>query len=350
MNRENYMRIVSGDADGAAATAARAALSAASAFYLIGWKAKRMGYDLGLLRARKVGATVVSIGNITAGGAGKTPATIYFARKYLEEGRRVAVLSRGYGRATPTGEPRVVSDGKEILLSPREAGDEPYLIAKKLSSVPVVVCAKRAPAAELAIREFGAELILLDDGFQHTAIARDEDIVVVDCANPFGYGRLLPRGLLREPMSALARATRFLLTRVDETDPAEIIETLEKMNPAAEILRSRHRPVRLTTLGDGREEPLDSIRGEKVLAVSSIGNPAAFEATLRRLEADVAGSLRFDDHHWYDEADVERIRGKAKKLGVGLIVSTEKDGVRLGLTSNAPKETLLLGIELEMMD
>jgi tetraacyldisaccharide 4'-kinase len=336
-----------------------------------------MGYDFGLLRALEVGATVVSIGNITAGGAGKTPATIYFARKYLEEGRRVAVLSRGYGRVTPMDGPRivsdgiqvllsllsrgygrvtpmdeplVVSDGIQVLLSPREAGDEPYLMAQKLLGVPVVVCAKRTLAAELAIREFGAETLLLDDGFQHLPLARDEDIVVVDCANPFGYGRLLPRGLLREPMAALARATRFVLTRVDDADPSAIVETLRKMNPAAEILKSRHRPVRLTTLGDGAEESLDAIRGEKILAVSSIGNPAAFEATLGRLGADVAGSLRFADHHWYDEADVDRIQRKAKELGAAHIVTTEKDGVRLGLTSNAPKEALLLEVELEMVD
>lgn len=349
-NREQYMRIVSGDAKGGAAIAARAALSAASGLYLIGWKARRAAYDSGLFRARKVDATVVSIGAITAGGSGKTPATIFYARKYLEQGRRVVVLSRGYGRTTPMDEPHVVSDGEEILLSPIESGDEPYLIAKKLPNVPVVVCAKRVRGAELAIEKFRAEVILLDDGFQHVAISRDEDVVVIDCAAPFGYGRLLPRGLLREPLSALGRATRFLLTRADECDAAGIIETLGQINPAAEILRSRHRPVGLRALGGGEELPPDSIEGEKVLAVSGIGNPDAFETTLKRLGADVVDSLRFKDHHRYTEADAERMRSAVRQAGAALIVSTEKDGVRLDLVPNAPKDALLLEIELELMD
>ena len=344
------MRIISGDAGGIIASAARAALSAASGFYLVGCRARPAMYALGLARARSVDAKVISIGNITAGGAGKTPATIYFAKKYSADGQRVAVISRGYGRTTPMDEPLAVSDGAEILLSPVESGDEPYLIAKKAPGVPVVVCAKRVKAAEFAIERFGAEVILLDDGFQHISIARDEDVVVVDCTSPFGYGRLLPRGLLREPMTALSRATRFLLTRADERDHEDVIRTLKQINPAAEILRSRHRPVRLTTLGGCGEETLDSVKGKKALAVSSIGNPEAFEAMLRREGIDVVRSLRFNDHHWYNEADIERICGAAQEAGAAHVISTEKDGVRLGLVPNAPKDALLLEIDLELME
>lgn len=350
MNRESYMRVISGDAGGVAASAARAALSALSGFYLAGWKAKQAAYGIGLVRPQRVGATVVSIGNITAGGAGKTPATIYFARKYSEEGRRVVVLSRGYGRTTPMDEPIAASDGNDVLLSPAEAGDEPYLIASKLPGVPVIVCGKRVKGAEFAIEKFSAELILLDDGFQHTAIARDEDIVVIDCTNPFGFGRLLPRGLLREPLSALARATRFLFTRADECDYSDTARTLNRINPAAEILKSRHRPVGLIALGTDREEAPDSISGEKVLAVSSIGNPMAFEATLQRLGADIVRSLRFNDHHRYDADDVEKIKNAAGKFGAAHIISTEKDGVRLGLAPNAPEDVLLLKVDLELME
>jgi tetraacyldisaccharide 4'-kinase len=236
------------------------------------------------------------------------------------------------------------------LLSPRESGDEPYLIARKVSGVPVVVCAKRVAGAEFAIERFGAEVILLDDGFQHVSLARDEDVVVVDCTNPFGYGRLLPRGLMREPMAALARATRFLLTRADEGDHEDVIRRLKQINPAAEILKSRHYPVRLTTLGGNGAETLESVKGKKALAVSSIGNPEAFEAMLRREGVDVAGSLRFNDHHWYSEADIDRIRGAAQESGATHIISTEKDGIRLGLVSNPPRDVLLLEIELELME
>lgn len=344
------MRIISGDAEGIDAAAARAALSVASVLYGVGYRAKRAMYDLGVARVRGVGATVISIGNITTGGTGKTPATIYFARKYSAEGRRVVVVSRGYGRTTRMHEPLAVSEGERVLLSPRESGDEPYLIAKKVPGVPVIVCASRTRGAEFAIKHYRPEIILLDDGFQHTAIVRDEDVVVVDCTNPFGFGRLLPRGLLREPMSALGRATRFLLTRTDECDCTDVIRTLEQVNPAAEILRSRHRPVRLTTLeGDGGQT-LDSVKGKSVLAVSSIGNPKAFETTLGRMGVDVVSTVRFNDHHWYDAGDIERIRGTARKAGAAHIISTEKDGVRLGLVPNAPRDMLLLEIELELME
>lgn len=348
MNRELYMRVVSGDAKGVGPSLARASLSALSAFYLLGYTAKRAAYDVGLIRRRSVDAKVVSIGNITAGGAGKTPAAIYFARRFREESRNVVVLSRGYGRATPMDEPLAVSDRSQILLSPKESGDEPYLIAKKLPGVPVVVCGKRVKGAAFAIKKFSAETIVLDDGFQHVAIGRDEDIVVIDCTVPFGFGHLLPRGLLREPLSALRRATGFLLTRADESDHARIVEDLRRINPTAEILKSRHRPVRLAGLKEGTETPLSSLSGRPVLALSSIGNPKSFEEMLGRLGAEVICSLRFKDHHWYDSADIERIRREAERCCAEHIVSTEKDGVRLALAADASENVLLLEIELEV--
>jgi tetraacyldisaccharide 4'-kinase len=189
---------------------------------------------------------------------------------------------------------------------------------------------------------------VLDDGFQHVAIGRDEDIVVIDCTAPFGFGHLLPRGLLREPLSALRRATGFLLTRTDEREHAHIVDGLRQTNPTAEIFKSRHRPVRLVGLKEGIEAPLNSLSGRRVLALSSIGNPKSFEETLRRLGADVVRSLRFKDHHWYDSADIERIRSEAERCSAEHIVSTEKDGVRLALAADAPENMLLLQIELEV--
>ncbi len=343
------MHVISGDAKGIGASSARAALSILSGAYLAGLKTRQAAYTLGLMRREKVDAKVVSIGNITAGGTGKTPATIHFARAFLEEGRSVVVLSRGYGRTTPIDEPIAVSDMNTILLSPKEAGDEPYLIAGKLPGVPVVVCGKRVKGARFAIEKFAPDVILLDDGFQHVALARDEDIVVIDCSIPFGFGHLLPRGLLREPLSGLSRATRFLLTHAGEHEHGGVVETLKAINPTADILKSRHCPVGLAELEGGGKVPCDRLSGKKVLALSSIGNPNAFEETLRRLGAEITHSITFKDHHWYDSADIGKIEEAAATTGVDHIVTTEKDGVRLALVSKPLKKLLMLEIELEII-
>ncbi len=349
MDPNYYMRIIAGEERGGAASVTRASLSVLSGIYLIGYETRRAAYGLRLLQRNKVNTRVVSIGNITAGGTGKTPATIYFTRRFLKDGRKVVVLSRGYGRSTPMDEPAAVSDGHTFLLSPRESGDEPYLIAKKLPGVPVVVCGDRVRGATFAIEKFNPETIVLDDGFQHVALARDEDIVVIDSTAPFGFGHLLPRGLLREPLSALRRATTFLLTRADECKHGETVARLKEINPAAAILLSRHRPVRLSRPGAGEDFPCDFVAGKKVLALSSIGNPISFETALKRLGADVVDSLRFPDHHWYSPADVEKVHETARQSRAEFVVSTEKDGVRLALLADAPKDILLLEIELEMV-
>ena len=350
MHLDSYMRVISGDAEGPGASLVRASLSVLSGFFILGWAARKKTYDFGLVRPTGVGATVVSIGNITAGGTGKTPATIYYARRFSEEGHRVVVLSRGYGRTTPMNEPLAVSDGKDILLSPDEAGDEPYLIAKKLPRVPVVVCGKRVRGALFAMQRFEPDVVILDDGFQHIALSRDEDIVVIDCTIPFGFGHLLPRGLLREPLSALRRATGFLLTHADGHEHEQVVDTLRRINPTATITKSRHRPVRLVSMRDNAESRCDSLGGKRVLALSSIGNPKAFEETLIKLGADVVSRLRFRDHHWYDGADSERIQATAERSRADYVVTTEKDGVRLALPPRVPGNTLVLEVELELIE
>jgi tetraacyldisaccharide 4'-kinase len=350
MKQEFYNRIISGDAQGILPSLYRAFLSAFSAIYFVAWAARQAAFSFHLLSIRKAPARVISIGNITAGGTGKTPAVIYFARKFKEEGARVAVVSRGYGRRLITKEPVAVSDGEgNIHASPEEAGDEPYLMAQKLPGVPIVVCGNRIKAAHLAVERFGAGVILLDDGFQHRAIARDEDIVVIDCLEPFGYGHLLPRGLLREPLLSLRRASAFLLTHVDQRKHARVIEKLREINPTAEILFSRHQPVRLTAATKNHSLNPDVLSGKRTLAVSSIGNPVSFEQTLTSLHAVLAGSLRFPDHYWYTPADIDRIRGEASRSGAEYIVTTEKDGVRLGLLQEIPENLFLLEVELELI-
>jgi len=344
------MRIVSGEARGIGPSIARAALFAASGFYFLGYQAKRTAFDAGLLHQVRVDARVISIGNIVAGGTGKTPAVIHFARRFTNDGKKVAVLSRGYGRITPIDEPLAVSDFTKTRLSPRESGDEPYLIAEKLPGIPVVVCGNRVKGAHFTIERFQPDIILLDDGFQHRALARDEDIVTIDCSNPFGFGHLLPRGLLREPLSALARATCFLVTHADERDCTHAVAILRTVNPTARILKSAHRPVWLVRLNDGTKHVCDMLAGKKVLAFSGIGNPASFEQTLRRIGANIVRAIVFKDHHWYDAADMDRINEEAKRSGAEFMVTTAKDAVRLPAETRMSENLLGLEIEIELLE
>lgn len=349
MEREKYIRIISGEAEGVGPLLSRAALTLASGLYYLGATTKSVAYRSGLFKQQRVDARVVSIGNISVGGAGKTPATIFFARRFLSEGRNVAVLSRGYGRRTRMDVPLAVSNRTQIVLGPHEAGDEPCLIARKLPGVPVVVCGERVRGAEFAIERFDADTIILDDGFQHMALARDEDIVVIDCSEPFGFGHVLPRGLLREPLNALGRATAFLLTRAGRHEHAHIVRRLKEINPEARILKSRHKPVRVRNVRTGAENPCDFLACKNVFALSSIGNPHSFEDTLLELQAAVAGSRRFRDHHWYTPADINTIKEQAEQSGADLIVTTEKDAVRLELVPGLP-DMFLLEIELELLE
>ncbi|GAB4337497.1 MAG: tetraacyldisaccharide 4'-kinase [Candidatus Abyssubacteria bacterium] len=350
MNLESHFRIIAGEEQGLKPMAIRATLAVASGFYLLGYTARQAAYSLGFARSATVDAKVISIGNITAGGTGKTPATIYFARKLQEAGRRVVVLSRGYGRSSRMDRPLVVSDGAKTLVASREAGDEPWLIARKLTRTPVVVCADRIKGAEFAIERFRADTIVLDDGFQHIALKRDEDIVVLDCAVPFGYGHLLPRGLLREPLSALKRATRFLLTHADKYEHDETEARLRDINPTAQVLKSRHRPVKLISAKDGTVQNCASLSGRRVVVFSGIGNPKSFEDTIRRLGAQTVGNFRYVNHHWYDSRDIEAVIQSAKQSNADYIVTTEKDWVRLSLLDVVPENLFLLEIELELLN
>ncbi|MBU1486730.1 tetraacyldisaccharide 4'-kinase, partial [bacterium] len=286
-------------------------------------------YRAGVFTSKRLSAKVISIGNITLGGTGKTPAVMALAKKLQGEGRKVAVLLRGYkGRLENKG--GVVSDGSSLLLNPREAGDEAYLLAKRLPKIPVLVGKNRIKSGKAAINKFGVDVLILDDGFQHRRLARDLDIVLIDAANPFGAGRLFPSGILREPLSALSRADVFLLTRTDEAaDYKKIRERLLKINPSALIIESVHKPISILDK-EGKGHPLTIIKGKKVLALSGIGHPESFEMMLKNLGAKGAVCLRYPDHHSYSQRDIEEIKEKSKE--VELIISTEKDKVRLPLS------------------
>jgi tetraacyldisaccharide 4'-kinase len=306
-------------------------------------------YRCGILRRRKLPCYVISIGNITVGGTGKTPAVAMIAGLLKERGKKVAILSRGYKRIQGSGfkvqgsrfrtisKIGVVSDGTKILINVKEAGDEPYLLSRKLPGIAVLVGKDRRLTGDYAITNFRTNAIVLDDGFQYLPLHRDLDIVIIDSTAPLDNGRLLPRGRLREPMSSLRRGKIFLLTRVDQANNIDnLVKRLKEINPHAKIIETIHFPEHLIDIRTGNREELAILLGKKILALSSIGNPESFEKTLIGLGAILVEKFRFPDHHWYVENELRDIKKKAIEKGAEFIVTTEKDAVRIALTEEEP--------------
>ena len=298
---------------------------------------KLAGYELGIFRRKKLGCFVISLGNVTVGGTGKTPTAQRLARDIRDMGYRVVILNRGY-RAKWHGDVGVVSDGKRLHMDAAEAGDEAYMLAKHLPNVPVLIGAERAITGQYAIDHFGAEVAILDDGYQHWQLMRDMDILLVDAVNVFGNGYILPRGTLREPISHVRRADVCLLTKVDQAAAGSrdyIRETVRKYNDHALIIESIHQPRCFIPLDEWYEnigsEGIDirEMAGKRVVAVSAIGNPASFEQTLSDLGAVIIESLRYPDHHDYAEREMRDVLEQAEAKGAEAIVITEKDAVKI---------------------
>jgi tetraacyldisaccharide 4'-kinase len=270
---------------------------------------------------------VISVGNLTLGGTGKTPIVEAISRLLQQEGWRVAILSRGYGgasRATVT----IVSDGRNCLATPDVAGDEPLLLAEHLPGVPVIVGADRYAAGMHAIEHFGVHAVILDDGYQHVRLARDLDLLLLDAARPFGNGRLFPRGDLREPPAALARADAVVFTHWEppRTDPTIAVALSPQRLP---IFYSQHEPVDIGVLADGRTLPLAAIKGRRVMAFCGIGAPEHFRQTLQRLQATVVACRAFPDHHPFTRPELDRLIEDTARHDAEILVTTEKDGIRL---------------------
>lgn len=304
-------------------------------------------YDRGLLRVARAAAPVVSIGNVAVGGAGKTPAAIAVATWLMGRGRRVAILSRGYG-ATRS-DPRVVSDGHALRLGAGEGGDEPVLLARRLPGVAVLCGPRRAALAPMATGDLGADALVLDDGFQHRALARDLDVVVLDAANPFGNGHLLPAGPNREPPCALRRAGLVWLSRVDQAEASAVdaLRALARDATGREPVESRHAPADVL---DGRLERsfgLGALRGVRVELVSGIARPGAFRRTVEGLGGEVVAEHRFPDHHRFSSADLAPILAGAE--GGALVVTTEKDAVRLAPEDAAHARLRVVRIDAEIV-
>ena len=298
---------------------------------------KLLAYKIGLSGKESLNCYVISLGNITVGGTGKTPTAQRLARDIRDLGYKVVILNRGY-RAKWHGEVGIVSDGKQLQMTAAEAGDEAFMLAKHLPNVPVLIGAERAVTGRYAIENFGAEVAILDDGYQHWQLMRDMDILLVDAVNVFGNGHILPRGTLRESMSHISRADVCLITKVDQAEVGAgeyIRDTVHKYNKDAQIVESIHQPRCFIPLADWFNDlsqdgiSVEKISGKKVMAVSAIGNPASFERTLKDLGAEIIESLRYPDHHEYTMTEMQDVLQQADALDAEVIVLTEKDAVKI---------------------
>ena len=315
-------------------------------------------YGIGLLRRYPLGIQVISIGNVTAGGTGKTPVTEIFARTLAAEGRKVAILSRGYRRKeaplwqrlfTQVVEPPlVVSDGKHVLLDSEKGGDEPYMLASNLPGVAVVVDRNRVKAGRYAIKRLGCDTIILDDGFQYQKLKHSIDVVLVDSTNPFGNGHMLPRGILREPARHLKRADIIFLTKC-RGDVTAVREEIRKYNTTAEIVECNHTPKVLKDVWSREEYPLSWLNGKTTCTLSGIASPKGFENSLRHLGAKVVWCERYADHHRYDSSEILYALNRTADMGADALVTTEKDAVRFPRFETTPVRCLYLRIAIEIL-
>jgi len=302
-------------------------------------------YSLQLLKTRTLPCPVISVGNITVGGTGKTPLVMALAKGLMAKGIPVAILSRGY-RRTKTPEP-VVSDGKTIFLTPEQSGDEPFLMAKACQGVPVLAGKDRFINGQFALRRFGVRGLLLDDGYQYLPLYRDINILLIDSTVGFGDYHLLPRGILREPLSHLRRANFFLINQAEPAAYQPLEKRIQEIYPGLQVFHSDYIPVSLVDPEETQEE-LDSFKGRRILALSGVANPNSFSSMLRKCEMKIVGEAIFPDHHLYSFKDLPYIEEKAK--GADGIVTTEKDMVKLKKLNIGHLSIRALRIEMKIRE
>jgi tetraacyldisaccharide 4'-kinase len=313
LNQHSFRQLISGQSTGFKAYIFRQFLAAISQFYKIIVHIRNFLYSGGWLKIRRADAVVISIGNITTGGTGKTPLVIWMCNtinkisNIKNQKCGVAILTRGY--------------------KARAMVDEPAIFAESCPQAKVIVNPNRVEAANEAVVKFGAKAMIMDDGFQHRRLHRDIDIVTIDATCPFGYGRLLPAGLLREPVSSLNRADAAVLTRcnqISETELSRIEQALLSIKPDMIIAKSMHKPAYVKSPAD-KEIAIEQLKGKKIFAFCGIGNPDAFLSTIKNTGANLVGSKIYDDHYHYTVSDIDDIHNQATRLRADLILSTQKD-------------------------
>ncbi|MDF9827560.1 tetraacyldisaccharide 4'-kinase [Ereboglobus sp. PH5-10] len=357
--------VIFGRAEGTAATLFAGFLQVLSFMFSGIVQARYWLYRRRIFHDQPLGCLVVVVGNLTVGGTGKTPVVEKFAAALRDRGRKVAILSRGYKSKSPPfwrkwlnwithaaePPPRIVSDGKTVLLDSEHAGDEPYMLARNLPGVLVLVDKNRVKAGMYAIKKFGCDTLVLDDGFQYLPLKGRLNLLLVDKTNPFGNGNLLPRGILREPIKHIKRASYVFLTKSNGQRDLELEELIKKHNPHADIIECAHRPQYLQRFGAGADEkqPLDFLKGKRVGTFSGIAVPESFEKFVRDLGGSIVFTRRFLDHYRFKKSDFESIFKEAIEKKVEFIVTTEKDAVRIDPGMPCPVPIYYLRLEIEIL-
>ena len=323
-------------------------------------------YEKRILRNQPLGCLVVVVGNLTVGGTGKTPVVEKFAKSLALRGRKVAILSRGYkSRKEPfykkwirwithaeESPPKIVSDGKELLLDSFESGDEPYMLARNLldQGVLVLVDKDRVKAGRHAIRQYGVDTLVLDDGFQYLPLKGRLNLLLVDKTNPFGNENLLPRGILREPIEHLRRASYIFITKSDGEGVDALRKRIRAYNPHADVIECTHKPHYLKTIDDREEAPLSWMEGKKVAALSGIAVPESFEAFLVRFGAEIRYAERYLDHHRFSSRELKDFLDRAEAAGAEAVITTEKDAVRIDPHLQTTIPVYYLRLEIDILD
>jgi len=357
--------VIFGRAKGFRATMMRLLLGSLSGLFRLGVALRLWRYRSQWKVQHRLGTQVIAVGNLTVGGTGKTPVVELLARTLRDRGREVAILSRGYkskkldrpqswttkdGTRIPGHEmPKVVSTGSALLLDSKFAGDEPFMLAKNLHGVRVVVDKNRVKGGRFAIRELGADTLLLDDGMQYLDLAHSLDVVLIDARAPFGTEWLLPRGTLREPPRNLRRAGFILITKCDGSSNENLINRIRRYNRTAEIIECTHGPVHLENVFTRERKSLEFLKDKWVGSISAIAVPEAFEESLRSLGARVEIKRRFSDHHRFSRRDVERFMQRCIERDMEMIVTTEKDAVRFPRPASIDVPVYFLRIEVRLL-
>jgi tetraacyldisaccharide 4'-kinase len=358
------LEVIFGERRDTKAVLMRAILFGSSKVFQVAVKLRRWLYNVRILRDKTLGVQVIAIGNLTVGGTGKTPVVEKFARELRDAGRNVAILSRGY-RSKPQPfhqwllnkillredqtPPRVVSDGKSLLLDSEMAGDEPYMLASNLRDVVVLVDKNRVKSGRYAIEKFGCDTLLLDDGFQYWDLrGRRHDVVLIDRQQPFGNGHLLPRGTLREPPSHLVRAQTIFITKSDG-QTAELRRRIAEFNSEAAIIECVHHPLFLEDVFTGQRRKLDFLQGHKVASLSGIAQPESFEQSLVKLGAELVYSKRFADHHRFTQQEILNVINRGKKRQATTIITTQKDAVRFPKIDRRDLPIYFMRVEIQIV-